>query len=75
MFYVRLCKTIYVYVWLYATFGSNCFELDQIEVYSVKFRGSTRNGQELVDYTYSTKGFTPLTFRGSARDGLMTCLF
>ena len=26
-------------------------------------------------YIYSTKGFSPLTFRGSARDGLMPCLF
>ena len=27
-------------------------------------------------YIYiSTKGFSPLTFKGSARDGLMPCLF
>ena len=39
------------------------FELDQIEVYNVKFRGSTRNGQKLLEYIYiSTKGFSPLTF-------------
>ena len=55
---------------MHATFGSNCFEFDQIEVYSVKFRGLARNGQKLVEYIYSTKGFTPLTFRGSAKDAL-----
>ena len=51
-------------------FGSNCFEFDQIKVYYVKFRGSARNDQKLMEYINSTKGFTPLTFRGSARDAL-----
>ena len=27
-------------------------ELDQIEVYNLKFRGSTRKGQKLLEYIY-----------------------
>ena len=72
MFYVWLCKTIYVYIWMHATFGWTCFELDQIEVYNLKFRGLTRKGQKLLEYIYiSTNCFSPLTFKGSARDGLV----
>ena len=52
MFYVQLCKTIYVYVWMHATFGWTCFGFDQIEVYNHKFRGSTRKRQKLLEYIY-----------------------
>ena len=62
MFYVQLCKTIYVYVWMHATFGWTCFELDQIEVYNLKFRGLTKKGKKITGVYISTKGFSPLTF-------------
>ena len=44
--------SMFMFECMHATFGWTCFELDQIEVYNLKFRGSTRKGQKLLEYIY-----------------------